>query len=431
MNTTTTTVLNMPSLRLLSYRALAFWNVSLALLVAVTMNLHAREFCEEKQILDGSEQLVSYGLDSTTNWWAVTMPYDSLYRLWINGQKSETYDRIQSLVFSPDGEHWAAWASMRNQWHLLHDGRAESVVCTAPGELHFSYVGGELTYSVFEGSQEIIERRRQKHTVLNRVDRLYTSYGGEHLAWVISQAGSKSFVVDGRQGSQYDDLKLFGFWTDGALVYAALSGSQWRIYRGDEEVAGPFLQVTEPCLNVAGTVGAAIVSQGSDREVVLFADEYTRPLFSRQYEQLDALVLHPTLPMWAARSQLLASGLVIMTGAEYSAGSVATGEPKFTADGKELFYFGCDSECFISINGKKTPINQVISADGTFAHKSGSSTFAYSTTSSLVFREIERKDLWVSRMCDETSLPRYNWRSDKYEALGRINQRLYLLQCMN
>jgi hypothetical protein len=32
-------------------------------------------------------------------------------------------------------------------------------------------------------------------------------------------------------------------------------------------------------------------------------------------------------------------------------------------------------------------------------------------------------------MVDSTFSPRYNWRMDRYEALGIINNRLYLLTC--
>ncbi len=390
----------------------------------------AQELCTDEQLLNGSEPLVSYGLDSTKNWWAITMPYDSLYRLWVNGKKTIAFQSIQNLSFSADGEHWAAWGQFQNQWNLVVDGNSQIVSCTQPGEIRFSQSTAALYYTYFDGSQEVIVGPRQKFTVVGRVGPLIISAMGDRVAYVIGQIGTKSIVMNSKQGPLYEDLKVLGFWTDGQLLYAALSGAQWRLYRGDEELAGPYPEINDIKINQAGTVAAAIVTQGANRQVVLIAEEYTRPLLSRQYQELDALVLHPTLALWAARSQQTGAGLVIMTNTEYSAGSVGTGLPFFTADGKELVYFGCDSECFVSINGKKTPINQTISIDATYARKSGASTFAYSSMTSLIFREVERQDLWVSKMCDETSTPRYNWRRDRYEALGKINQRLYLLSCM-
>ncbi|MFM7774332.1 MAG: hypothetical protein ACKO9V_05730, partial [Candidatus Kapaibacterium sp.] len=68
--------------------------------------------------------------------------------------------------------------------------------------------------------------------------------------------------------------------------------------------------------------------------------------------------------------------------------------------------------------------------DVTFVREPGSSTYAMSTLTSLVVRELERKDIAVGTMCEETSKPRYNRKTRRYEALGRINQRLYLLNCV-
>ncbi len=424
-----------PGLTLPSFEASTFARCRRFVLAAIVVLLIApglvhADFCADALVLDGSEKVLSYGLDTTKNWWAVTSPYDSLYRLWVNGKQTEAFQTIQGLRFSPDGEHWAAWALHNNQWRLLDDGSERIVQCTQPGEVFFGSLNSRLLYSIIEGSQEVLYVQKQKYVMLGRVGPIVISPMADNVAYVCTQAGLKYLYVNGKQISGFDDVKIFGFWTDGQLVYANLSGSQWRIYRGDEELAGPYAEIPEVAINHSGTVAAAIVGNGGLRQVVLLADEYTRPLFSQQYQYLDALVLHPSMPMWAARSQQSGAGLVIMTNTEYSAGSVGTGMPFFSADGSELIFVGCDSECFISINGKKNLLNQSLSIDGSFARKPSSGTFSYSSSTSLIFREIERNELWVSKMCDEVSLPRYNRRNDRYEALGKINQRLYLLSCM-
>ncbi len=403
----------------------------LSIIVFSTPTLRAADFCTDQMLCDGSEQVVAYGMDTTKNWWAITSPYDSSYRLWINGKKSNPYQNIKGLQFAPDGEHWSAWVELNNFWTVLTEQGTKPLMCQSPGELHYAPSSSTLWWTYFDGNQEFVQSATRKYNVIGRVGSLYCAPSGEALAFVFGQAGMKFLVVNGKQGPQYDDIRPIGFWTDGQFVFAALAGSQWRIYRGEEELAGPYADIIESKINSDGTVAAAIVSTGSARQVILFSDEYTRPVFSRQYPNLDALILHPHLAMWAARSeQSGGQSLVIMTGTEYSAGTQGTGHPQFTADGKELVYSGCDTDCFLSINGKKVSLNQTMNSDLSLAHKSGSSTFAYVTNSSLVIREIERADLWLSKMCDETSLPRYNWRTDRYECLGRINQRLYLLSCM-
>jgi len=47
----------------------------------------------------------------------------------------------------------------------------------------------------------------------------------------------------------------------------------------------------------------------------------------------------------------------------------------------------------------------------------------------MAVREIEFNRLYAGMMVDELIPPRYNWRKQRYESLGKINQKLYLLTC--
>ncbi|MBL7999171.1 MAG: hypothetical protein JNL32_11090, partial [Candidatus Kapabacteria bacterium] len=212
-------------------------------------------------------------------------------------------------------------------------------------------------------------------------------------------------------------------------MYAARSGTQWRVYRGEEEIAGVFNNITEAACNLSGTACAVLASQGIGMVAILFGEEFNQPLVSRVFDRLDGLALHPSQAIYGCRAMMNGVWLLVMNGAQYGSGQLNNGRPYFTHDGAELLHFGCDTDCGLSINGKRTLLNMNLNPEIQYARKPKSETFAFTTTTSLVFRKVEKNDLWVSYMCDETSLPRYNWRTDSYEALGRINQRLYFLSC--
>ena len=94
----------------------------------------------------------------------------------------------------------------------------------------------------------------------------------------------------------------------------------------------------------------------------------------------------------------------------------------------ELYFVGCDIDCFVNINGRKYEVQYELNPYGKYAMKPGSKTIAQTTSTSMIIRYLEYKNFILSKMTDEIIPPRYNWRTDSYETLGRISQRLYLLQ---
>ncbi|MFM8569098.1 MAG: hypothetical protein ACKOB6_05800 [Candidatus Kapaibacterium sp.] len=386
--------------------------------------------CRDVMVLQGSEPLESYGMDTTVNWWAKTVPYSGMKRLWVNGRPTEAYQDVTMPVFSPDGDLWGAWGLLNTQWFLLSEGVARKVVCTEPGDIVYGALSQTQVISFFDGPQEYVRLGDRQYVAVQRRGAFCVSPLGTSVAWLQGPQTATQIIINGKLLSTYEDVLLFGFWVDGKLMYAAKSGTQWRWYLGDEEVAGPYSDIREARMNRAGNCAGAVVVQGGFSSVVLISDEYTRPVVSKQYPSIDALVLHPTEPMWAARVQQPGNDIVLMTGVEYVAATQGTGRPWFTWDGKEMVFFGCDTDCFLSINGRRVPIQLNVPLDVTFVREPGSSTYAMSTLTSLVVRELERKDIAVGTMCEETSKPRYNRKTRRYEALGRINQRLYLLNCV-
>lgn len=385
--------------------------------------------CSSQLIMDGMERIVSYGLDTTNNWWAVTMPYDSMYRLYINGKQTSVYQRITSPIFAHDGEQWATFSKLNNQWYFILNGNAEPIPAMSPGSICFSGMSNTVAYSYFEGSQEIVHHRNRNIQVIGRVSPLFLSYNGSKLAFVIGQAGAKALVENGHQGSLYDDIIPIGYWTDGTFVYAARSGTQWRVVKGEEEIGGVFTAINDAVINLEGTVFAILGSQGAGSMMMMVADEYTRPITSKMYDNMNGLTLHPTKPLCAARAFFNGAWLVVMNTTEFGTGQQSNGTPYFTHDGSELLFVGCDADCFLSVNGKRILLNQLINPEIRYAHKPGSASIGFTSPTSLVTRLLEKPDTWLSIMCDSLTNARYNWRTNKYEAIGRITTRLHLISC--
>ena len=75
------------------------------------------QHCFDYMLFDGSEKLVTFGMDTTDNWWAVTQPFTESYRLIVNGYKTDVYKDIRQLTFSPNAERWACFLKDNTQFH--------------------------------------------------------------------------------------------------------------------------------------------------------------------------------------------------------------------------------------------------------------------------------------------------------------------------
>ena len=120
--------------------------------------------------------------------------------------------------------------------------------------------------------------------------------------------------------------------------------------------------------------------------------------------------------------------LVVLNSVEYSGGEYSS-KPIFTYDGSELYFLGCNNDCFLNVNGRNYPILNDLTLNASYAKKPNSETLAYSTSTSLVVRDLQFSTLYAGKMVDEVSEPIYNWKLSRYEALGKINDRLYLMYC--
>ncbi len=367
-------------------------------------------------------------MDTTDHWWAITKPFTGQYRLWVDGVSSvNVYQQFRPPVFSPDGEHWAAFGYRTAGWEIITDDTIIPTNATDDGEIAFGQ-SGAMAYSFFDGETETVLFGGKRYLALDRRSKLYISNDASKISYVCARLGGQFLRTNGKDGTQFDEIKLVGFWNDNSPFYAGRQGQVWKVYKGKEEMSSSYESITEIIINPLGTNAAAICNGQQSAQVFLFSDEYYEPLESKRYDRAEQLVLHPYLPMVGFKGVVNNVANIVLNRTEYDAGKEA-GAPFFTYDGSEFVYFGFDVDFFITINGKKYVQESNLSLGQKYAVMPGNKTFCYSTNSAMVVREIEKNYSYSGRMFDQAIAPRYNRRREQYETLALIGTRLIQLTC--
>lgn len=304
-----------------------------------------------------------------------------------------------------------------------------SPLCAADS-IGFAPNAAVVAIGCMEGSAEIIAHRDKQYTAVRRVSGLLLSPDGAHIAWTEKLQQQQRLVVDGREVATADEFLLAGFWSNQRPLYAQRAGGQWRIMRDTELVAGPFERVRALNVNRTGTAAVAHVQNLGWHSVLLLSEDYERPLPSQQYDSVWSVVLHPYLPQYGALASRQGNFFLLHSGTEYGIGRFPLERVSFTPDGSELYGLGCDVDCFLVLDGQRLPLGQDLSPAQVIARRPGSKTFSYSTPTNLFVRRTDKATFTYSRMCDHVLPPIYNRRRGRYEALGIVQGRLYLLSCL-
>lgn len=387
------------------------------------------DFCSDEMLLNGYEPLVNYGMDTTNNWWAITEPIEGNYRLYVNGTHTNVFYRLTVPVFSTDGTRWAAFGEDNVERYLITELGNERITGKDFGEISFSPNSRRLVYSYFDAGIEYIVHNEKKIIAYQRVGKICVSWSGRYIAYVAQRGDRKVININGKESVLYDDIIPIGFWNDDKMLYAAKTGTNWEIYKGNDPISLSYKSINEAKINLEGNVAAVLATEFSGMQVsILISDDYYEPLVGKQYDWAGGLALHPTLPLIAYKALYNGRYIIVYSSSEIEGGE-ETGYPMFTHDGSQMYFLGCNFHCFINIDGRKYDLKMDFDVNYPYAVKPGSETIAYSTNATMILRLINSTDMIAGKMLDEMHQPRYNWRQDQYEALGTINNRLYMLKC--
>lgn len=386
--------------------------------------------CYDIQLLDGGEDLVDFGFDTTYNWWAKTQSFTNRKKIYINEFESENYLDISTPQFSPDGEKWAFFGKDMGGWNLVTNEEEIQIHADRSGTILFGSDSKKILYSYYRGDVENIVSVKDTIQMRFRNGNLFINNDGTKFAFVESRGGIKTIFNDGEISESYQDIKPIGYWYDDRFAFAAFDGANWKIMIGDQEASGVYQMITEMKINLTGDFLAFIgVMPFGRSEAVLITDQMSRPLTGKNYVQVSGLAIHPHEPMMAYNAlDQLNNQIVVFNSVEYSGGR-ENSVPYFSYDGREMYFIACTIDCNLIVNGQKITAPNGIFLDGNYARKPKSNTIAYASSTSLVVRDLETQVLFAGKMMDFTGPVRYNWRVNEYEALAVINNRLYLQAC--
>ncbi|MDC1068257.1 hypothetical protein OAQ99_03755 [Candidatus Kapabacteria bacterium] len=405
-------------------------NFHILFIITILTNISYSKKCFDYQLTDGSERLLAYGMDTTYHWWAVTEPFEDFKRLIVDGEELSTVRNLTTPVFSQDGNRWASFMKDNSGWILVDQDSSWRINTTKPGTIVYSADSKVMAYSYFQGETlEKIIIDNQEVQSFDRSSDIFLSQDGSSYAFVQDRGGLITLLIDGRASGVYDQITPFGFLNDGSFLWAAGISGNWHVFRNFEEYSEMYNYVDYGQINPDGSLAAYAARLTSNQYVaVLIDDELSSPLETTRLDFISNLKLHPFEPILSYEANFNDNYNVYMNTVPYEAGRINS-PPQFTHDGEEMFFVGCRIDCFASVNGKKYSLQAVDLENRVLAVKPKSETFAFTTSSSLVVRDMTKKELWSGMMANETINPRYNRVDDRYETLGVINNRLYLLTC--
>ncbi len=404
--------------------------MAVCLVIMAAQALKAQNF-DSVMVLDGLDRLVSYGIDTSGHWWAVTEPFTNRYRMVINGKEGNVYSELTEPVFSPNSTDWSHFAYENGNVYLIDNERDSLLEATDYGEIAYSANGMYRAYSCFQAEMEVLKLPFRTIKVENRVGKLFIDNTGMQFAIVLQRLNLFILNVNGKETTTYDEIKPIGFWHNGDFIYAARNGNVWEVFKGKERIGDSYENVSEALVNRDGTVFAMIVKYFSNLySIITYSDEYREPSISKTYDFIWDLALHPKDILVGAAASSGLNKYVLQNSAEYYApGEFAT--PFYSYDGDELIFIGRnDYNTYISINGRLIDFNIDFNIANTVARKPKSSTIAYCTGTTLLVYYYEKNEFYTGYMTDKMGKSAiWNWRDNQYQALGETYNRLYLITC--
>jgi len=397
---------------------------------SIAISLNAQNHCKDFLILEGNEPIITFGFDTTKNYYIITQPFTNRKRIYVNKDTSNTFFDISTPVFSPDGNKWACFVYDNINWHLLYNNQLIKLPAINPGEIVFSGNSEQIIYSYFIDNFEYIIHNEKTYKIQYKSSKLFSNFWGNVISFVIQRGNTQVVVINGKESTQYDNVNPIGFWHDNEFIYAGYNGNNVQLIKNFSTFSNEsFTSIDDSKINLQGTALSIICKNNSNQIYNYFySDEFYEPLVSKPYDSAWDLKLYPFDNLFTYKAIYNSKEIVLINSTEYWAGETS-GDLNFTYDGSESFYISCVTNCSIIVNGRQYRLNQDIPIDMKICKKPNSDTFAYTTPNTLVIRELNTKMLYSGMMVDYTSTPRYNRFEDRYEAFGVINNRLYLLTC--
>jgi hypothetical protein len=145
---------------------------------------------------------------------------DGKYAVVTDGAEGPRFDEIDTLAFSPWGSRLVYTAATAGKQYAVLDGVQTEYDAVA--DAVFSPDGEHLALSVKLGGQWVVSTSGTRSKPCGgQVSQLALGRGGKHLGFVCQRGQKQAAVIDGVEGTAYDNVDRIGFSSGGAAAYAA------------------------------------------------------------------------------------------------------------------------------------------------------------------------------------------------------------------
>lgn len=389
----------------------------------------AKVLCQDSLLLPSNVSLVSYGIDTTGHWWAITQPFVNLQQLIIDGHNHGTWDSVSAPHFGYDGSTWAAIGKRSGHWFVITENGIipsdnaiiQVFIPSQSTTLWWCEQVGE-TYRITDGSRSYITSRRPQQ--------LSADPQGIIIAWLEERNGTSYIVRNGTEIARSTELSLIGVWADGRCLYNVRQGLLYDVMLGQDVLSPSLRNIYSVRINSIASVAAWQATDGIGQvHTYLFTDEYEHPWEGPIVSAPDQqLALSPFDPLVAYRSMWQGSRIVGYNAAFYP-GGLSTSPPVFSHDGAIMAYASKDNGDYIVINGKRIQVKAGVPVTDSMAVSPTGNSVAWCSPTTLVVVDVEFNKLTTGKMCDTMGKAVYDRFHQQYRALGVMSGRLYLLTC--
>ena len=275
----------------------------------------------------------------------------------LDGKEGKRYDAVGLISFSPDSST-LAYLARRNGKYLVVVGESEGKEYSQIDyrKPFFSPDGKRHAYGAKRGSKWLIVADGKEGPECDAPDWTCNWYlfssNSKHVAYYGIYDKKKSYVVDGVQGPQYDELGSFSFSADGEhFAYAARRGDKWVVISdGQESKEYDKIDVYTGFFAKSGNRFAYIAVRDGKHFMVIDGKE------EAQYDYIPRFEFSPDGKRLAYLANSGRKQLFIVDGQEQgrTEHSANVRGPEFSPDSKHVFFWvsGSNYAGFFVMDGK-------------------------------------------------------------------------------
>jgi len=322
--------------------------------------LHAQGM-EERQVFGGEETVLRFGLDSTSNWWILTQPYERYMRLYVNGYKSAEAEYIMRPVFSPDGLHWGTVTYFQNTVSVLLDGQTLELAYTVAYDLQFAddgmiasvigYIGGQRELVRFQFADG--EWKQKEAVSLPQAfegsivqDRSLTRF-----LCRVSEGNQFSVLMGDRSFGPFDQIHHLRWWQDSLPLFAARNGDWWAVYLGSEPILSSIDTVFSIQLNRDRSVAVIVYKRYQLSYIAKLAPDGQLQQ-TQGWDKVEDVKLHPSSAVYGALVQWRNQHYFLLDGTRYPVRPQHT-KLQMLYDGSGYYCLECRQLCDLMVNGER------------------------------------------------------------------------------